>query len=77
MLFLTHRRDAGAGVPSSVSIGNVNIKEEHSLDALGLRISCDARWNNHIFRVWKEAFKCLGFLKRLNSIRASYYLQDL
>ena len=28
-----------------------------------MRISCDAPWNDHIFRVSKEAFKCLGFLK--------------
>lgn len=62
--FLTHRRDAGAGVLSSVSMGNVNIEEADALDVLGMRISCDARWNDHIFRVSKEAFKCLGFLKR-------------
>ena len=30
----------------------------NALDVLGMRISCDARWNNHIFRVAKEAFKC-------------------
>ena len=35
-----------------------------ALDVLGMRISCDARWNDHIFRVTKEAFKCLGFWKR-------------
>ena len=43
---------------------NVNIEEADALDVLGMGFSCDARWNDHIFRVLKEAFKCLGFLKR-------------
>ena len=59
MLFLTHRRDAGASVPSSVSMGNVNILEADALNVLGMSISCDARWNDHLFREAKEAFKCL------------------
>ena len=33
-------------------------------NVLGMRISCDVRWNDRIFRVAKEAFKCFGFLKR-------------
>ena len=60
--FLTRRHDAGILLP--VSIGNVNIEEADALDVLGMRISSDARWNDHIFRVSKEALKCLGFLKR-------------
>ena len=62
--FLIHRHDAGAGVLSSVSMGNVNIAEAGALDVLGMRISFDAHWHDHIFRVAKEAFKCIGFLKR-------------
>ena len=42
-VFLTHRRDAGAGLLSSVSMGNVNIEEADALNVLGMRISCDAR----------------------------------
>ena len=34
--FLTHRRDAGANVLSSVSMGNVNIEEADALDVLVL-----------------------------------------
>ena len=59
--FLTHRRNADAGVLSCVSMGNVNIAKADALDVLGMSISCDARWND---RVSKEAFKCPGFLKR-------------
>ena len=43
---------------------NANIEKEDSLDVLGMRISCDSSWNDHIFRVSKEAFKYLGFLNR-------------
>ena len=77
--FLIHPRDAGAGVLSSVSMDYVNIEEADALDILGMRISCDALWNDHILRVAKEGFKCLGFLKQkmLHSIRTPYYLQDL
>ena len=42
---LTHPRDAGAGVLSSVSMDNANI-EEDALTALGMRISCDIRWSD-------------------------------
>ena len=43
---------------------NVNIEEADALDVLRMGISCDARWNDHIFRVAKEALKCRGFLKQ-------------
>ena len=59
--FLVHRCNAGAGVLSSVSMCNVNMEEVNAHDVLGTRISCDARWNDHIFQVSKEAFTCLGF----------------
>ena len=59
---MKHQRDAG--VLLSVSIDIVNTKEADALDVLGMRISCNARRNDHMFRVSKEAFKCLGFLKR-------------
>ena len=51
--FLSHRLDAGAGVLSSVSMGNVNIEEADALHVLGKRISCDARWNAQIFE-WRR-----------------------
>ena len=51
------------GVLSFVSMDNVNIAVADALDVLGMRISCDSRWSDHIFRVAKEAFQCLGFLK--------------
>ena len=54
---LTPRRHAGV-------LSSVNIEEVNALDILGMRVSCDARWNDHIFRVAKEAFKYLGFFKR-------------
>ena len=44
-------------------MGSVNIEEADALNVLGMRISCDARWNDHIFRVAKKALKCLSFLK--------------
>ena len=49
LVFDTRRRDASAGVLSSVSIVNVNIKEEDALDVVGMRISYDAPWSNHFF----------------------------
>ena len=61
---MTHRHDADGGVLSSEAMGNVNIEQADALGVLGMRISCDARWNDHIFQVSKEALKCLGFLKR-------------
>ena len=45
-------------------MGNVNIEEADALNILGMKISCDAGWNDHIFRVAKQAFNCFGFLKR-------------
>ena len=64
MLFLIQWRDAGAGVLSSLSMGKVNIEEADALDVLGMRISCNARCNDDIFRMLKKAFNCLDFLKR-------------
>ena len=60
---LTHRRTAG-NAASSVLMDGVSIKESEALNVLGMQIQCDVRWTEHIFRVAKEAFKCLGFLKR-------------
>ena len=53
---------------------DVNIEEADALDILSMRISCNARWNDHIFRVSKEAFKPYGFLKRY---RKYFTLSDL
>ena len=50
LVFYAHRRDTGAGVLSSVSMDNVNIEEADALNVLTMKISCDARWNDHIFR---------------------------
>ena len=40
------------------------IEQSDALDVLGMKIQCDVRWTKHVFNVSKEAFKCLGFLKR-------------
>ena len=62
-------------------MGSVNIKEADALDVLGMRISCGVSFNDHIFRVSKEAFKCLSFLKLhrkyFTPSSPPYYLQDL
>ena len=44
-------------------MGNANIEEVDALVVLGMRISGDAHWNDYIFQVSKEVFKCLDFLK--------------
>lgn len=46
----------------SVIMGGTNIKETEVLSALGMKIQCDIRWNEHISRsVANTAFKFRGF----------------
>ena len=60
---ISHKHTEDLTLPS-ISIGGVDIDETEALDILGMKIQCDVRWNKHIFNVSKEAFKCLGFLRR-------------
>ena len=64
---------------SSERMGGIDIEESNTLDVLGMRIQCDVRWNEHVFQVSKEAFKCLGFLKRYKNYftPSPYYLYHL
>lgn len=60
---ISHKHTDDSTLPT-ISMGGLDVGESEALDVLGLKIQCDIRWNKHIFNVSKEAFKCLGFLKR-------------
>ena len=53
---LSHKRITDPNV-SSISMNGVVIDESDTLDVLGKKIQCDARWANHVFQVSKEASK--------------------
>lgn len=46
----------GQKVPDS----HLYINEAVTLDILGIKIQSYIRWNEHVFQVPQEAFKCLG-----------------
>ena len=48
----------------NVYMGGMAIAKSETLDVLRTSIRSDLRCDNQIFKVSKEAAKCLGFLKR-------------
>ena len=45
-------------------MGDMAIVKSETLDVLGISIRSDLCWDDHVFKVSREAAKCLGFLKR-------------
>ena len=57
-------------------LGNAALSAVHSFTYLGVEITCDLRWNNHVATVVKKASNTLNFVRR-NLYRCNGHVEEL